>query len=48
MKAPSVGDRLRLLSLAAVANTPAEAEIFVKDEAKRWQKVIDLIGLQPE
>jgi tripartite-type tricarboxylate transporter receptor subunit TctC len=48
MKDRTIVDRLRALSLAAVVNSPAEAAIFVQEDAQRWQKVIDLIGLPPE
>lgn len=48
MKTPSVQDRLQALSLTAIANNPAEAASFVEDEIKRWQRVVDLIGLLPE
>jgi tripartite-type tricarboxylate transporter receptor subunit TctC len=45
---PAVTSRLDALSLTPVAKSPAEATRFVHEEAERWQKVIKLIGLQPE
>jgi len=48
MKSPLIADRLQALSLTLVVSTPAEAGGFAGEEARRWHKVIDLIGLQPE
>jgi tripartite-type tricarboxylate transporter receptor subunit TctC len=48
MKSPSVTGRLEALSLTPVQSKSAEASSFVEEEAQRWHKVIDLIGLQPE
>jgi tripartite-type tricarboxylate transporter receptor subunit TctC len=48
MKDPRVVDRLRMLSLTPMVNTPTEATTFVQEEAHRWQKVINLIGLPAE
>jgi len=48
MKSPSVTGRLEALSLTLVESKSAEASSFVEEEAQRWHKVIDLIGLQPE
>jgi len=46
--APSVVSRLSTLSLTPVAKSPAEANLFVKEETERWSRVIKLIGLEPE
>jgi tripartite-type tricarboxylate transporter receptor subunit TctC len=46
--APSVASRLGTLSLTPVVKSPAEASLFVKEETARWQRVIKLIGLEPE
>jgi tripartite-type tricarboxylate transporter receptor subunit TctC len=43
-----VADRLKALSLTLVETAPAEASSFVEEEAERWHKVINRIGLQPE
>jgi tripartite-type tricarboxylate transporter receptor subunit TctC len=48
MKDPAIIDRLKGLSLTAVLNAPSEAAVFVQEDAQRWQKVINLIGLEPE
>ena len=48
MKSPSVTGRLKALSLMPVESSPVEASTFVEEDARRWHKVIDLIGLQPE
>ncbi|WP_334431714.1 Bug family tripartite tricarboxylate transporter substrate binding protein [Bradyrhizobium sp. AZCC 1610] len=48
MKSPVVADRLKALSLTLVETAPAEASSFVEEEAERWHKVINRIGLQPE
>jgi tripartite-type tricarboxylate transporter receptor subunit TctC len=48
MKSPSVTGRLEVLSLMPIESSPAEASSFVEEDAQRWHKVIDLIGLQPE
>jgi tripartite-type tricarboxylate transporter receptor subunit TctC len=48
MKSPTVADRLAALSLTLVETAPAEAGSFVEEEAERWHKVINRIGLQPE
>ncbi len=48
MKSPSVIGRLKALSLMPVESSPVEASTFVEEDARRWHKVIDLIGLQPE
>jgi tripartite-type tricarboxylate transporter receptor subunit TctC len=48
MKSPSVTGRLKALSLMPVESSPVEASTFVEEDARRWRKVIDLIGLQPE
>jgi tripartite-type tricarboxylate transporter receptor subunit TctC len=39
---------MEALSLTLVESTSTEASSFVEEEAQRWHKVIDLIGLQPE
>jgi tripartite-type tricarboxylate transporter receptor subunit TctC len=48
MKSPSVTGRLKALSLMPDESSPVEASTFVEEDARRWRKVIDLIGLQPE
>jgi len=48
MKASTVVNRLKSLSITPMVNTPAEATVFVEEDAKRWQKVVNLIGLQQE
>jgi tripartite-type tricarboxylate transporter receptor subunit TctC len=48
MKSPNVADRMEALSLTLVETPPAEASSFVEEEAERWRKVINRIGLQPE
>lgn len=48
MRSPSVTGRLEALSLTPIESSPAEASNFVEEDARRWHKVIDLIGLQPE
>ena len=48
MKSPSVTARLKALSLTPVESSSVEASIFVEEDARRWHKVIDQIGLQPE
>lgn len=45
---PTVIERLRTMSLTVVGNSPAEAAAFVEDDARRWHRVIEKIGLQPE
>jgi len=46
MKSPTVADRLEALSLTLVETAPAEASSFVEEEAARWHKMINRIGLQ--
>jgi tripartite-type tricarboxylate transporter receptor subunit TctC len=48
MRLPSVTGRLEALSLMLIESSPAHASSFVEEEQRRWHKVIDLIGLQPE
>jgi tripartite-type tricarboxylate transporter receptor subunit TctC len=48
IRTPQVTDRLEKLSLRGVGNTPEEAAAFVREDVKRWQSVIKLIGLEPE
>jgi tripartite-type tricarboxylate transporter receptor subunit TctC len=48
MRAPSMVGRLKTLSLTSVVNSPAEAAILVEQDARRWQKVVNMIGLRPE
>jgi tripartite-type tricarboxylate transporter receptor subunit TctC len=48
MKSLSATGRLEALSLTLVESTSVEASRFVEEDARRWHKVIDLIGLQPE
>jgi tripartite-type tricarboxylate transporter receptor subunit TctC len=45
---PSVTNRLEALSLTPINKSPAEAALFVKEETERWQKVVKMIGLEPE
>jgi tripartite-type tricarboxylate transporter receptor subunit TctC len=45
---PLVVERFRALSLTRVGNSPGDATAFVAAEAKRWQNVIETIGLKPE
>ena len=45
---PAVIERLRTMSLTPVGNTPNEASAFVEADARRWQAVIEKIGLKPE
>lgn len=48
LKSPRVAERLQTLSLTPVGNSPNDASAFVEADAKRWQSVIETIGLQPE
>jgi tripartite-type tricarboxylate transporter receptor subunit TctC len=48
LKSPVVTERLRTMSLTPVGNSPSEASAFVEADAKRWQSVIETIGLKPE
>jgi tripartite-type tricarboxylate transporter receptor subunit TctC len=45
---PVIVERFRALSLTPVGNAPADAAAFVETDAKRWQNVIETIGLKPE
>jgi tripartite-type tricarboxylate transporter receptor subunit TctC len=45
---PAVIARLRTMSLTPVGNSPKEASAFVEADARRWQAVIEKIGLKPE
>ena len=45
---PTVTERLRTMSLTVVGNSPTEAAAFVEEDARRWSRVIEKIGLQPE
>jgi tripartite-type tricarboxylate transporter receptor subunit TctC len=47
MSAP-VTARLAAMSLTAVGSSPKDASAFVEDDARRWQSVIEKIGLQAE
>jgi tripartite-type tricarboxylate transporter receptor subunit TctC len=40
--------RLEAMSLTTVGSTPTDASAFVEADAKRWQSVIEKIGLQAE
>ena len=44
----AVTSRLQAMSLTAVGSSPDHASAFVEDDAKRWQSVIEKIGLQAE
>ncbi len=44
----AVSERLRSMSLTTVGSSPKDASGFVEEDARRWQNVIDKIGLQPE
>jgi tripartite-type tricarboxylate transporter receptor subunit TctC len=48
LTSPAVTERLRTLSLTPVGNSPKDASAFVEADAKRWQGVIEKIGLKPE
>jgi tripartite-type tricarboxylate transporter receptor subunit TctC len=45
---PAVAERFRAMSLNAVGNPPKDAATFVEEEARRWQTVIEKIGLRAE
>ena len=45
---PVIVERFRALSLTPVGNSPTDAAAFVETDAKRWQNVIETIGLKPE
>jgi tripartite-type tricarboxylate transporter receptor subunit TctC len=45
LKSAAVSDRLLTLSLTPVGNAPKDASTFVEADAKRWQNVIEKIGL---
>jgi len=40
--------RLEMMSLTTVASYPRDASAFVEDDARRWQSVIEKIGLRAE
>jgi tripartite-type tricarboxylate transporter receptor subunit TctC len=44
----SVTARLSAMSLTTVGSSPNDASAFVEEDARRWQRVIEKIGLQPE
>jgi tripartite-type tricarboxylate transporter receptor subunit TctC len=48
LKSPALTERFRTLSLHAVGNSPNDASAFVEADARRWQSVIEKIGLEPE
>jgi tripartite-type tricarboxylate transporter receptor subunit TctC len=48
LKVPSVAERFQTLSLVTIGNAPKAAAAFVDEDAKRWQGVIERIGLKPE
>jgi tripartite-type tricarboxylate transporter receptor subunit TctC len=48
LASPAAGERLRAMSLTPVGNSPADAAAFVDSDARRWQGVIEMIGLKPE
>ena len=45
---PAVLDRFRDLSISPGGGTPAEMEVFVKQETQRWGEVIRDAGIKPE
>jgi tripartite-type tricarboxylate transporter receptor subunit TctC len=48
LNSPAVIERLRAMSLTPVGNSPEAASVFVEADARRWQAVIEKIGLKPE
>jgi tripartite-type tricarboxylate transporter receptor subunit TctC len=48
LASPAVRERLLAMSLTPVASSPKDAAAFVEADAKRWQAVIEKIGLQAE
>lgn len=48
LTSPAAIERLRTMSLTPVGNSPQEASAFVEADARRWQAVIEKIGLKPE
>jgi tripartite-type tricarboxylate transporter receptor subunit TctC len=44
----AVTARLQAMSLTIVGSSPKDASAFVEADARRWQRVIETIGLQPE
>lgn len=48
LSSQTVTERLRTMSLTVVGNSPTEASAFVEDDARRWHRVTEKIGLQPE
>ena len=48
LRSSAVAERLQTLSLTSVGNSPKDASAFVEADAKRWQSVIEKIGLKPE
>jgi tripartite-type tricarboxylate transporter receptor subunit TctC len=45
---PVISERLRAMSLTPVGSAPSDAAAFVEADARRWQSVIEKIGLRPE
>jgi tripartite-type tricarboxylate transporter receptor subunit TctC len=45
---PTVAERFRTMSLTVVGSAPKDASAFVEDDARRWQSVIEKIGLRAE
>jgi hypothetical protein len=43
-----MSERLLAMSLTPIASSPQDAAVFVEADAKRWQLVIERIGLRPE
>ena len=48
LTSPPVTARLESMSLTTVGSSPKDASAFVEDDARRWQSVIERIGLQAE
>jgi tripartite-type tricarboxylate transporter receptor subunit TctC len=45
---PAIAERLRAMSLTPVGSAPGDAAAFVEADVRRWQAVIEKIGLKPE
>jgi tripartite-type tricarboxylate transporter receptor subunit TctC len=48
MKDPELLERYKALSLSPGGGTPAEMDVFLKSETRRWGEVIRASGIQPE
>jgi tripartite-type tricarboxylate transporter receptor subunit TctC len=48
LSGPVITERFRTMSLSVIGSSPNDAAAFVEDDARRWQSVIQKVGLQAE